>query len=96
MRLLAGNAVSRYVESLNSSLEVLIRCSLRRHYPNQVIGVDPSWILSAKAPPSPIVAPVDSQRATAGSYTLNELPQPQLPVTLGLLNLKPAPCNPSI
>ena len=28
-------------------------------------------------------------------HTENELPQPQLPVVLGLPNLKPAPCRPS-
>ena len=35
---------------------------------------------------------VESRR----SYTLNELPQPQVLLTFGLLNLKPAPSNVSI
>jgi hypothetical protein len=30
------------------------------------------------------------------SYTLNELPQPQVLLTFGLLNLKPAPSSVSI
>src|SRR6266850_2527622 len=64
MRPLAGNALSRWVESLNSSLEVLILRSLRRHYPNQVLGVDPRWILSATYS-SPVELWLDAKRTTA-------------------------------
>jgi hypothetical protein len=63
---------------------VLISRSLRRYYPNQVQGVDPNGSSQRDAPPFFL-----------DRYTENELPQPQEPVELGLLNLKPAPWSPS-
>ncbi len=38
----------------------------------------------------------DADLIRAGGYTLNELPQPQVLFTLGLLNLKPEPSMDSI
>ena len=46
--------------------------------------------------PRPIDKRVRIEKESRRSYTLNELPQPQVLLTFGLLNLKPAPSSVSI
>jgi len=44
----------------------------------------------------PISKFIRSEKESRRCYTLNELPQPQVLLTFGLLNLKPAPSSVSI
>jgi hypothetical protein len=44
-----------------------------------------------KAPEESPLTALSSVQPLGPAYTLNELPQPQVFFTLGLLNLKPAP-----